>query len=138
MTVKAGQKCTAIRRALVPEPLLDAVAEATSARLAKVVIGNPADESVRMGALASLDQREEVRRSVKALLSAGMAVFGGAGLQHEIQTQLAEHVYSLHRTLLKMTYARSCISMRVSVAERRSARSVTSSQPLTVGGRNHS
>ena len=76
MTVKAGQKCTAIRRALVPEPLLDAVAEAASARLAKVVIGNPADESVRMGALASLDQREEVRRSVKALLSAGTATFG--------------------------------------------------------------
>jgi oxepin-CoA hydrolase/3-oxo-5,6-dehydrosuberyl-CoA semialdehyde dehydrogenase len=76
MTVKAGQRCTAIRRALVPEPLLDAVAGAASARLAKVVIGNPADESVRMGALASLDQREEVRRSLKALLSAGTAVFG--------------------------------------------------------------
>ena len=76
MTVKSGQKCTAIRRALVPDPLLDAVAEAASARLAKVVIGNPADETVRMGALASLDQREEVRRSLKALLSAGTAVFG--------------------------------------------------------------
>ena len=76
MTVKAGQKCTAIRRALVPEPLLDAVAEAASARLAKVVVGNPADERVRMGALASLDQRDEVRRSLKALLSAGTAVFG--------------------------------------------------------------
>jgi oxepin-CoA hydrolase/3-oxo-5,6-dehydrosuberyl-CoA semialdehyde dehydrogenase len=76
MTVKAGQKCTAIRRALVPDSFLDAVAEATSARLARVVIGNPSDESVRMGALASLDQRDEVRRSLKALLSAGPAVFG--------------------------------------------------------------
>jgi oxepin-CoA hydrolase/3-oxo-5,6-dehydrosuberyl-CoA semialdehyde dehydrogenase len=76
MTVKAGQKCTAIRRALVPESLVDAVAEAVSDRLAKIVIGNPADESVRMGALASLDQREEVRRSLKALLDAGTAVFG--------------------------------------------------------------
>ena len=76
MTVKAGQKCTAIRRALVPEPLLAAVAEAASGRLAKVVIGNPADETVRMGALASLDQREEVRRSLKALLQAGTTVFG--------------------------------------------------------------
>ena len=76
MTVKAGQKCTAIRRALVPDSLLDAVAEAASARLAKVVVGNPADESVQMGALASLDQRDEVRRSLKALLSAGTAVFG--------------------------------------------------------------
>ena len=76
MTVKAGQKCTAIRRALVPESLLDVVAEAASARLAKVVIGDPADETVRMGALASLGQRDEVRRSLKVLLSAGTAVFG--------------------------------------------------------------
>jgi oxepin-CoA hydrolase/3-oxo-5,6-dehydrosuberyl-CoA semialdehyde dehydrogenase len=76
MTVKAGQKCTAIRRALVPESLLDSVAEATSARLAKVVVGDPADETVRMGALASLGQRDEVRRSLKVLLSAGTAVFG--------------------------------------------------------------
>jgi oxepin-CoA hydrolase / 3-oxo-5,6-dehydrosuberyl-CoA semialdehyde dehydrogenase len=76
MTVKAGQKCTAIRRALVPQSLLAPVAEAAAARLAKVVVGNPADESVRMGALASLDQREEVRRSLKSLLSAGTVVFG--------------------------------------------------------------
>ncbi|WP_229795907.1 phenylacetic acid degradation bifunctional protein PaaZ, partial [Saccharothrix coeruleofusca] len=76
MTVKAGQKCTAIRRALVPSNLLDAVAEAASARLAEVVVGNPANESVRMGALAGLEQREEVRRSLKALLEAGSAVHG--------------------------------------------------------------
>src|SRR4051812_14288939 len=76
MTVKAGQKCTAIRRALVPAALVDAVGEAAGARLARVVIGSPEEESVRMGALASLDQREEVRRSLKALLSVGTAVFG--------------------------------------------------------------
>jgi oxepin-CoA hydrolase/3-oxo-5,6-dehydrosuberyl-CoA semialdehyde dehydrogenase len=76
MTVKAGQKCTAIRRALVPESRLDAVAEAVREKLAAVVIGNPADESVRMGPLASLDQREEVRRAVKALAGAGRIVFG--------------------------------------------------------------
>jgi oxepin-CoA hydrolase / 3-oxo-5,6-dehydrosuberyl-CoA semialdehyde dehydrogenase len=76
MTVKAGQKCTAIRRALVPAAQLDAVIDATRARLEKIVIGNPADESVRMGALASLDQREEVRRSVKSLQSAGELAFG--------------------------------------------------------------
>jgi oxepin-CoA hydrolase / 3-oxo-5,6-dehydrosuberyl-CoA semialdehyde dehydrogenase len=76
MTVKAGQKCTAIRRAFVPAAQLDAVIDAVRARLEKIVIGNPADESVRMGALASLDQREEVRRSLKALESAGQLVFG--------------------------------------------------------------
>jgi oxepin-CoA hydrolase/3-oxo-5,6-dehydrosuberyl-CoA semialdehyde dehydrogenase len=76
MTVKAGQKCTAIRRAFVPAELLDDVAEAASARLAKVTVGNPASEGVRMGALASLEQREEVRRSLKSLMDAGSIVFG--------------------------------------------------------------
>ncbi|MET7996676.1 phenylacetic acid degradation bifunctional protein PaaZ [Amycolatopsis sp. NPDC005232] len=76
MTVKAGQKCTAIRRAFVPEEMLDDVAEAASARLAKIVVGNPTAEGVRMGALASLEQREEVRRSLKALLDAGSVVYG--------------------------------------------------------------
>jgi oxepin-CoA hydrolase/3-oxo-5,6-dehydrosuberyl-CoA semialdehyde dehydrogenase len=76
MTVKAGQKCTAIRRAFVPTAHVDAVVEAVSARLARTTIGNPATEGVRMGALASLDQREEVRRSVKALADAGRIVFG--------------------------------------------------------------
>ncbi|HEY3629772.1 MAG TPA: phenylacetic acid degradation bifunctional protein PaaZ, partial [Jatrophihabitantaceae bacterium] len=76
MTVKAGQKCTAIRRAIVPAALMDAVAEAAAARLAKVTVGNPANPDVRMGALASLEQREEVRRSLKALLDAGRPVFG--------------------------------------------------------------
>ncbi|GHF07866.1 bifunctional aldehyde dehydrogenase/enoyl-CoA hydratase [Amycolatopsis deserti] len=76
MTVKAGQKCTAIRRAFVPAELLDDVAEAAAERLAKVKIGNPASEGVRMGALASLEQREEVRRSLKALQDASSIVFG--------------------------------------------------------------
>ncbi len=76
MTVKAGQKCTAIRRALVPAGQLDAVTEAVRERLATVVIGNPRDKAVQMGALASLEQREEVRRSLKALEDAGSIVFG--------------------------------------------------------------
>ena len=76
MTTKAGQKCTAIRRAFVPAEHVDAVAEAVSARLAKTVVGAPDAEGVRMGALASLEQREEVRRSIKALRDAGRIVFG--------------------------------------------------------------
>jgi oxepin-CoA hydrolase/3-oxo-5,6-dehydrosuberyl-CoA semialdehyde dehydrogenase len=76
MTVKAGQKCTAIRRALVPGALAGEVTDAVSAALAKVVVGNPAEEGVRMGALASRDQLAEVRRSVGELLPAGRLVFG--------------------------------------------------------------
>ncbi|HEY2285168.1 MAG TPA: phenylacetic acid degradation bifunctional protein PaaZ, partial [Streptosporangiaceae bacterium] len=76
MTVKAGQKCTAIRRALVPAALADQVTEAVRERLAAVVVGAPAADGVQMGALAGLEQREEVRRSVKALLTAARLVSG--------------------------------------------------------------
>jgi len=76
MTVKAGQKCTAIRRVLVPRDRADAVAEAISARLAKVTVGNPRAEGVRMGALVSLDQREEVRKAIQSLRSSAEIVFG--------------------------------------------------------------
>ncbi|MBW8486485.1 phenylacetic acid degradation bifunctional protein PaaZ [Actinomadura parmotrematis] len=74
MTVKAGQKCTAIRRALVPRDRLDEVAEAVRARLARVTVGDPAAEGVRMGPLVSLAQREEVRRAIKAI--GGEPLFG--------------------------------------------------------------
>ncbi|OFB35836.1 phenylacetic acid degradation bifunctional protein PaaZ [Mycolicibacterium sp. (ex Dasyatis americana)] len=76
MTTKAGQKCTAIRRALVPNALLDDVIAAVAARLAKVVVGNPDVEGVRMGPLASLDQREEVLRSLKSLRDSATLVSG--------------------------------------------------------------
>jgi oxepin-CoA hydrolase / 3-oxo-5,6-dehydrosuberyl-CoA semialdehyde dehydrogenase len=76
MTVKAGQKCTAIRRAIVPAEIIDDVEQAVAARLADVTVGNPADPTVKMGALAGLGQREEVRRSLKALSAATRTVFG--------------------------------------------------------------
>jgi oxepin-CoA hydrolase/3-oxo-5,6-dehydrosuberyl-CoA semialdehyde dehydrogenase len=65
MTAKAGQKCTAIRRVIVPS----AVADAIAARLASITVGNPGDEATRMGPLASLGQRDEVRKAVEALRS---------------------------------------------------------------------
>jgi len=76
MTVKAGQKCTAIRRVIVPAGIAGEVTEAITARLAKVTVGNPADESVRMGSLASLGQRDEVRKAVQALRGSAEIVFG--------------------------------------------------------------
>ncbi|MGQ0779290.1 MAG: phenylacetic acid degradation bifunctional protein PaaZ [Pseudonocardiales bacterium] len=76
MTVKAGQKCTAIRRALVPERLVADVLAATVERLSRVTVGNPANPDVQMGALASLEQRAEVRRSLKTLLDAARLVAG--------------------------------------------------------------
>lgn len=76
MTVKAGQKCTAIRRVLVPTALADEVVDAIASRLAKVTVGDPANDAVRMGALASLDQREEVRKAVQTLRGSADVVFG--------------------------------------------------------------
>ena len=76
MTTKAGQKCTAIRRAIVPRRQLDAVATALRARLAKVVVGDPAVEGVRMGALASLAQQADVAERVSLLRQSTETVFG--------------------------------------------------------------
>jgi oxepin-CoA hydrolase/3-oxo-5,6-dehydrosuberyl-CoA semialdehyde dehydrogenase len=78
MTVKAGQKCTAIRRAIVPRRHLDAVAEALRARLKKVVIGDPAVEGVRMGALASRGQQADVAERVARLGAGANDVIFGA------------------------------------------------------------
>ena len=77
MTVKAGQKCTAIRRAFVPRHLVRAVTEAAAERLAAVVVGHPADPAVQLGPVASLAQREEVRHAVSRLRVAAAPVFGG-------------------------------------------------------------
>ncbi len=76
MTVKAGQKCTAIRRAIVPQQYVDEVAKRLRARLAKVTVGDPALEDVRMGALASHDQQVDVAARVAALLKSAELVFG--------------------------------------------------------------
>jgi oxepin-CoA hydrolase/3-oxo-5,6-dehydrosuberyl-CoA semialdehyde dehydrogenase len=76
MTVKCGQKCTTIRRAIVPNALMDAVSEAISDKLANMVIGDPANETVKMGALASLDQQREVRQRVKELSQYAVSVYG--------------------------------------------------------------
>ncbi|HMZ02451.1 MAG TPA: 3,4-dehydroadipyl-CoA semialdehyde dehydrogenase, partial [Burkholderiaceae bacterium] len=80
MTVKAGQKCTAIRRAIVPRRHLDAVAEALRARLAKTVIGDPSVDGVKMGALASHSQVADVAEKIARLREAADVVHdGGAG-----------------------------------------------------------
>jgi oxepin-CoA hydrolase/3-oxo-5,6-dehydrosuberyl-CoA semialdehyde dehydrogenase len=69
MTAKAGQKCTAIRRVIVPSSVADEVTDAIAAKLASITVGNPGDEATRMGPLASLGQRDEVRKAVEALRS---------------------------------------------------------------------
>jgi oxepin-CoA hydrolase/3-oxo-5,6-dehydrosuberyl-CoA semialdehyde dehydrogenase len=77
MTAKAGQKCTAIRRALVPDALVPDVIEAVQARISdKVRVGDPTAEGVTMGALVGLDQRDAVRENLDALSAAADIVVG--------------------------------------------------------------
>ena len=76
MTVKAGQKCTAIRRIFVPEHLIEDAYIALGKSLAQTTIGNPLNEKVRMGSLAGKDQREEVKQNVQKLLASSQIVYG--------------------------------------------------------------
>jgi oxepin-CoA hydrolase/3-oxo-5,6-dehydrosuberyl-CoA semialdehyde dehydrogenase len=77
MTVKAGQKCTAIRRAMAPAEYLDAVQQARAERLAKTKVGDPRAEDTRMGALVSVSQREDVRQKIAELEAAGAKIVAG-------------------------------------------------------------
>jgi oxepin-CoA hydrolase/3-oxo-5,6-dehydrosuberyl-CoA semialdehyde dehydrogenase len=77
MTVKAGQKCTAIRRAMAPAQFLDAVQQALAERLASTKVGDPRAEDTRMGALVSTAQREDVRQKIAELEAAGARVVAG-------------------------------------------------------------
>lgn len=76
MTVKAGQKCTAIRRMIVPEKLLDDVQNALGKALDKVSIGNPELKEVRMGSLVSKSQVEEVKNRVSEIAKTASIVYG--------------------------------------------------------------
>ena len=78
ITVKAGQKCTAIRRIIAPRAQCDALTNALRAKLAAVAVGNPADEGIKMGPLASLAQREEVRQRINELRADAEIVAGDA------------------------------------------------------------
>ena len=80
MTAKAGQKCTAIRKAIVPQALVHDVLDALKASLGKITIGDPRQEQVKMGPLASLAQRREVREQVAKLQREAEVVYGDGQL----------------------------------------------------------
>jgi oxepin-CoA hydrolase / 3-oxo-5,6-dehydrosuberyl-CoA semialdehyde dehydrogenase len=76
IVTKAGQKCTAVRRIIVPEGLLDVVQAALSEELAKTAIGDPAQKQVRMGALINRGQLERVRERLDAMITETPLVYG--------------------------------------------------------------
>jgi oxepin-CoA hydrolase/3-oxo-5,6-dehydrosuberyl-CoA semialdehyde dehydrogenase len=77
MTVKAGQKCTAIRRAMAPAQYLDDVQSALAERLAATKVGDPRSEDTRMGPLVSTAQRDDVRQKIAELEAAGAKIVAG-------------------------------------------------------------
>ncbi len=76
MTTKAGQKCTAIRRAMVPAALIDAAQAALIERLSKIAPADPREETTKLGALVSVAQRDDVRAKIKELSADASIVFG--------------------------------------------------------------
>ncbi|MGQ0739251.1 MAG: phenylacetic acid degradation bifunctional protein PaaZ [Bacteroidota bacterium] len=76
MTLKAGQRCTGIRRIFVPAAKMEDVWKAISSSLSQTVIGNPLNEKVRMGSLAGVAQRNEVKEQVQKLLASSQIVYG--------------------------------------------------------------
>ncbi len=78
MTIKSGQKCTAIRRILVPQSLYDAAAQALGAKLGSVTVGNPRNDKVKMGSLVSRAQFDSVRDGVAALKAQADVLYDGA------------------------------------------------------------
>ena len=76
MTVKAGQKCTAIRRIFVPQNKIEETCKAIASSLKQTTIGNPLNEKVRMGSLAGQTQLQEVRQQVQKLLASSQIIYG--------------------------------------------------------------
>lgn len=76
ITIKAGQKCTAVRRIMVPENVLEEVQKGVAARLASTKMGDPSVEGVRMGSLATRLQVERVRANVELLAQSQQMVYG--------------------------------------------------------------
>lgn len=88
MTTKAGQKCTAIRRAFVPAALLDTVQQRLTEKLQKVVIGDPAQDGLTMGALASVKQKHDVAAKVEQLAQEAEIIIG-SHLRQDFSIQVA-------------------------------------------------
>jgi oxepin-CoA hydrolase / 3-oxo-5,6-dehydrosuberyl-CoA semialdehyde dehydrogenase len=102
MTVKAGQKCTAIRRAIVPAAHLSAVCEALRAAIDSVIVGDPRLEAVGMGPLASLEQRREVLKQLRKLEEEAQVVAGsGSGRRRALEGADADRGAFVAPTLLR-------------------------------------
>lgn len=93
MTVKAGQKCTAVRRIFVPENKMEDVWQSLEKALSQTTIGNPLNDKVRMGALVGKLQREEVKQQVQKLLASSRIIYGSLDSVHVIDADAASGAF---------------------------------------------
>lgn len=93
ITTKCGQKCTAIRRIFVPENKLEDVQLALSKALAQTTIGNPLNDKVRMGSLAGITQRNEVKEQVEKLLASSQLIYGSLDSVEVIDANATEGAF---------------------------------------------
>jgi oxepin-CoA hydrolase/3-oxo-5,6-dehydrosuberyl-CoA semialdehyde dehydrogenase len=93
ITTKCGQKCTAIRRIFVPENKLEDVQIALSKALAQTTIGNPLNDKVRMGSLAGITQRNEVKEQVQKLLASSQLIYGSLDSVEVIDANATEGAF---------------------------------------------
>ncbi len=93
MTTKAGQKCTAIRRVMVPQPLLQPLVDRLSSQLSKVVVGDPREAETRMGPVVSLSQRRDVFDKVAVIAGEAERVFEGEVNGPEKGAFVAPHLF---------------------------------------------
>jgi oxepin-CoA hydrolase/3-oxo-5,6-dehydrosuberyl-CoA semialdehyde dehydrogenase len=100
MTAKAGQKCTAIRKAIVPKAQVADVVAALKGSLGKIVVGDPRLEQVKMGPLASLGQRREVREQLAKLKREAEVIYGGSGDENALIGADADRGAFISPTLL--------------------------------------
>jgi len=91
MTSKAGQKCTAIRRVMVPKAMVNDVEQALVDKLGQVRVGDPDNKDTAMGPLVSMAQRNEVRRSIDALAASGEVVVDACEF-HDVDAELGAFV----------------------------------------------
>lgn len=106
ITQKTGQKCTAVRRILVPAEHIDAIQEALTGRLSEVVVGNPADPSVRMGPVATAQQLKDAEEGI-AQLAQGARIVHGTGKRMDGAGSPEGKGFFLQPTLLRSDDARS-------------------------------
>ncbi|MFK7965293.1 MAG: phenylacetic acid degradation bifunctional protein PaaZ [Burkholderiaceae bacterium] len=113
MTVKAGQKCTAIRRVVVPEGLLESMQSALASQLQKTVAGDPDHEDVSLGALVSASQRASVTEQVNSLLTECECVIGGPEPVEVISGQVSADAFFAPTVLIDREPGRARLSNQI-------------------------